>query len=115
MPAGAGQVAAFVCFWAVALGLCAATLTLSAVSLAVTAGFLLSPPVAVYLALSRRRPLDAADWFRIYALAAMLAFLTLHIVVHFENRFLAPIEPLAIVSGLTGIATAWGWLRRASA
>jgi hypothetical protein len=90
--------------WAFALLLSAGTLLLHALSLAITLGFLLSPALAGWLALAARRPFDEADWFRLYALFACLAFLSLHAIVHFEERFLAPVEPLIIVSGVTGIA-----------
>jgi hypothetical protein len=84
--------------------LSAGTLLLHALSLAITLGFLLSPALAGWLALAARRPFEGADWFRLYALLAGLAFLSLHAIVHFEERFLAPVEPLVIVSGVTGIA-----------
>ncbi len=111
LPAGRADWAS----WGVALLLGALGLLLRGASLAVTLGFLLSPLSAGSLALAGRRRLGAADWFRLYALAAGLAFLALHAVVHFEDRFLAPVEPLAIVAGVTGIAEALGRPGRAGA
>jgi hypothetical protein len=88
----------------VLLGIVMAT---AGVSFAVTLGFLLSPPIAIVRAAGGRQSFGAADWFRLAVLVASLAFLMLHAIVHFEDRFLAPIEPLAIVAGVSGLALGW--------
>jgi hypothetical protein len=100
----AGFVARLVLF-GVALALCA-------ISFTITLSFLVSPLAATYRAIIAQQPFSEADWFRLAVLIACLAFLWLHAMVHFEDRFLAPIEPLAIVSGLTGLAQAWGHFDR---
>lgn len=93
--------------------LCGISLLLSGISLAITVSFLFSPLAAIWHALVARQPFSEADWFRLSVLIASLAFLWLHAMAHIEDRYLAPVEPLAIVSGLTGLAQAWGRLRRA--
>jgi len=91
----------------VRLLLCGIALALYGASLTITVSFLAAPLAAIYQAVVARDPFSQGDWFRIAVLIASLALLWLYAIVHFEARFLAPIEPLAIVSGLTGLAQAW--------
>ena len=90
-----------------------ASLSLCGISLAITVSFLFSPFAAIYRALVARQPFSEADWFRLAVLVASLSFLWLHAMVHFEDRYLAPVEPLAIIGGLTGLARAWARFDRA--
>ncbi len=91
----------------VRLILCGIALVLYGASFTITVSLIASPLAAIYRAVVARRPFSEADWFRLAVLIVSLAFLWFYAMVHFEARFLAPIEPLAIVSGLTGVAQAW--------
>jgi hypothetical protein len=97
---------------AIALSICAASLALRALSFVVTMAFLLGPVIALGKAALMHRPLRESDWFRLAALLAGLAFIWLHAIVHFEERYLAPVEPLAIISGLTALAQLSAWCNR---
>jgi hypothetical protein len=97
---------------AIALLIGAVSLALRTLSFMVTMAFLLGPLVALGKAALMRRPLSESDWFRLAALLAGLAFVWLHAIVHFEERYLAPVEPLAIIGGFTALAQLSGWFDR---
>ena len=76
---------------------------MGALSFAIVLSLLLAPAVGLYRAAFEHQPLGLMGWFGLGALFAVLWFLALHAAVHFENRFIAPVEPLAIIAGLCGI------------
>ncbi len=89
------------------------SIVFAAVSLSISLGLLLSPLAALWRRVAGRGPFTGADWFRLGALAAVLWFLAIHAAVHFENRFLAPVEPLAIAAGISAIAGLFARRQRA--
>jgi hypothetical protein len=77
--------------------------TTAVVSFAIVLSFLLMPAAALYRRCFKQEALTRVSWFGLGALAAAFGFLALHAIVHFENRFMAPVEPLVILAGLAGI------------
>ena len=85
-------------------------------SLALSVFFLLGPPL-VFLRAFARNKLK----FRDYHPAALLIFLYwlvylgytfAYAMVHLELRYLLPVEPLVVVTGLVLVASSWQWLKK---